>query len=199
MIDSDSQKKLTIVLIEDNDLNIEAAKTQLEEHDLLVFKKYSDFEEFLKKQLTEVCNEMQIGEKLTSELVHPMSFARLVSICRCGLKHKIDMLLTDNEIPAQPRQIKENQLPEKIGSSIVLIGLMLKIPMIGLLTDRDHHADAHSAIFDCLGGSSEIVLSMGDSKVIISSIHNTRISDKKDAPKVKNWKALLDCLTSTEK
>jgi hypothetical protein len=184
-------RKLNVVLIEDTDIHIKAAQQQLEDHNLIIFKNFPDFEDFVSEKLTALCqeNNIPLGSQF-DEQVRPISFARVAESLSEGLSGVVDVILTDNELPGTARKVESNFSLEKLGSEIVLIGVMLKVPFIGLLTDKNHHNDVYSAVFDCLGASSEVILPMNESRVLFSNVH-IKIEEGK---RVKNWKQLLENL-----
>ncbi len=188
-------KKLNIILIEDNREHVIAARKQLQEHNLTVFKRFEEFKDWISDTLTNRCTDL--GIPLPSEFdanVRSISFASMVTEHDLLPLKNYDILLTDNELPVNSEKVANETSLEKIGSDIVLIGLMLKFPMIGLLTDKNHHEDSHSRIFDCLGAANNTILRIGDSKVFVSNIHMVHENHK---PTVKNWGEIVKLLTST--
>jgi CheY-like chemotaxis protein len=106
---------------------------------------------------------------------------------------RFDVLLTDLHLPASteyPLDISFTGQEVQAGWVVVLKGISVAIPMIGLLTDADHHQDTASALVDLIHWK---VLTMGTSKVLFDN--GTFINrQKKDGLEYgdKLWAGLLE-------
>ncbi len=129
-------KKLTILVVDDNPKNIEAAKEQFTEHDIIAFQSAEEAEVFLGGHAG-----------LLNTLAEDSKAVRFVEEYRLGKKSAVDVALFDLMMPPPRKEVSGDLHREAIrtgeqypiGIFLSIFATIANIPIVGLLTDTNHH------------------------------------------------------------
>jgi CheY-like chemotaxis protein len=169
-----------ILVCEDNEANIEAAKTQLAEHDV-----------FVARTLTEAMGFL--GNQAAEDVPY---YAKGIAV-----KGDIDVLLTDMHMSGGSIPCLYELGPETagVGVLIALRAAVVGIRHVGLMSDANHHQDAMTAGIDMVSGTwftTERSLRVNDSVVVITMAE--MVFDNLQREYVKNWHLLLEGLLAID-
>lgn len=170
---------MKILVIEDNQLHIDAAIAQLGEHDLTIFKSWREIMGY----------SLERGCGFSSQLIGDHEKQRKL-FC------EYDMVLTDINIPGTlDSDGSEPEAP--IGLAIIIRMAEFGIKYIGAITDKGHHSDALTKTFD-MWASYKKPFVLGGSKIMIKDSFMTYSPPKNEGEKIvwfKDWKKMYDFLT----
>lgn len=133
--------KLSIVVADDSVENIAAAMVQFSRHHLYTLGNAEQVEELLAGRLHRLQGKNYTGQCDTAYY-------------KIGQTVDIHVLLLDLLMPAPRKELmenvykKQNAQPESVGINLAILGSICRIPLIGVLTDSNHHKDVYSAMFN---------------------------------------------------
>jgi CheY-like chemotaxis protein len=134
---------MKILIVEDNPIHLEVAKMQLKDHELVIFK---SFTEFLKKTASIV-----IERKFNEPTIDISDF---------------EVVLTDLYLPSSNDHLVETEAAT--GFVVAMAAIRAGVKMVGIVTDANHHEDPISKGFDMFFDSGSI-FSVGEAKIMLTN------------------------------
>lgn len=164
-----TNRRLKVLVFDDNNGNREAAKLSLADHDLTIVGTYNEAERFLNPTVDEG-RQAEIFEKKygdrdydkTSGVSDDERSARIdywynEARKRATVFPDFDAVLTDLLVPAsgnaqgtKGKEFVGKEMP--LGTTIALLAISNGIKRVAVVTDTNHHDHPASAAFDCFQG-----------------------------------------------
>lgn len=157
---------MKVLVVDDKELHLQAAREQLVNHNLLTTDSY--------EEAIELLAEGSDIEVLLSDLLMP---AEPYALGTEGLKY------LGHEMP--------------IGLVLALRAALVRVKMVAVITDANHHSHPMSAALDWIGSAY-----WASDKANVFNINGSRVliaHAALDEHGRKNWQAALDVLTSGKK
>ena len=192
---------MRILVFDDNEANREAARIQLQDHDLTIVGTYDEAQKALAPRIDQQKFKIAIQNTDGTDDLNYSMIDKLRIDATIRPHHAFDVVLTDLLVPASSQHQGSMEL---IGQQMpvgIFIGLLAavgaNVPYVAVFTDSDHHDHPASACFDSFnsvcGANKPVAFKIESSKVLLVNYCGWFKYDKNEV-RVKNWAALLDYL-----
>lgn len=167
---------MKILVFEDTEKHIEAAKEQLKDHDLTIVSSWKEF----------------IGYPDHTYDYHGALNYEFIEEPEKFLEHlgRFDVALLDVNVPGI-LDINNSEPEAAIGPIALIKALEAGVPYIALITDKDHHDDAVSNSFDLWLRYRGEPFMIGSSKLLLTS---DLICWNSEDELIKNWSKAVEKL-----
>lgn len=189
---------MKILVIDDNIKHVEAAKSQLAEHELVTVTTFCEARIALggdDEAKYDLLRDFQLADTLgkTEDELLGLVEQRVAELSG----HKFDVVLTDLLMPAPSARLGgrgERFIGQEtsLGDMLLLAALNAGVKKVGLLTDSDHHSHPASAAVDMFRGQ---VMEIGNARIVL---HNEAMTEDGSGNRVKNWKDVLTQLVEVK-
>ena len=178
---------MKILVIDDKQSNLDAAKLQLSNHEVTTASSYDEAEKYLAGSLPHVSANGR-WENVGWDKDYKLN------------KYEFDVILTDLFMPASKRGVGSNPSTEEVpyGVIISMVALRLGIP-VAIVTTGSHHSNPFMWALDMIGlgyngGSTHFI---GDTPFTCANVSESRMTPE-GASSTKDWGVALDKLLSVK-
>ncbi len=163
--------KLTILLVEDTEVHRQAAIEQLKDHNLIICKSFTEFQEAANK-IQGFDDYQKLLQKPTDEL-HKYEKFIIDGYKDFSFNGRLDVVLTDCLMPAEASAYvpQEGHSTDQVpfGTVVLLWAIQNNIKKAGMLMLNNHHDHPIAAGLDIIGGYSKDVHKYGDTEILLAT------------------------------